>query len=179
MGRVCQMYANHYFARLFIAVLAVPCLALTQPLPAYAQPTKNPTYNRLKTHLDSISAIDTHDHLWPFDKLPGYVETERGRGMNLAGLWRNSYYTWVHPLTPWRPGMKFDAWWAEARHDFADARAATFYRYQAVALKDLYGVDFDRITDEQARDLDARVYRNYLDRRWLYEVVTERANIEL
>src|SRR5262249_3460485 len=68
---------------------------------------------------------------------------------------------------------------ARAKGDFADARAATFYRYQAVALHDLYGVDFDRITDEQARDLDARIYRNYLDRRWLYEVVTERANIAL
>jgi hypothetical protein len=75
--------------------------------------------------------------------------------------------------------MKFDDWWARAKGDFADARAATFYRYQAVAIHDLYGVDFDRITDEQARDLDARVYRNYLDRRWLYEVITEKANIEL
>jgi hypothetical protein len=33
--------------------------------------------------------------------------------------------------------------------------------------------------DEQARQLDRRIHRNYLDRRWLYEVITERANIEL
>src|SRR5262249_1544163 len=102
-----------------------------------------------------------------------------GKGMNLAGIWRNSYYTWVHPLTPWKAGMKFDDWWAKAKHDFADARAASFYRYQAVALKDLYGVDFDTLTDDQARALDRRIYRNYLDKRWLYEVVTEKANIEL
>jgi hypothetical protein len=43
----------------------------------------------------------------------------------------------------------------------------------------LYGVDFDRITDEQARKLDERIYRNYLDQQWLYEVVTQKANIEL
>src|SRR6266404_4028193 len=77
-----------------------------------AQEPKNAaTYARLKAQLDSVAAIDTHDHLWPFDKLPGYVETEHGRGMNLASIWRNSYYTWNHPLTPWQPGQKFDDWW--------------------------------------------------------------------
>src|SRR5207247_4479608 len=137
-------------------VMALFCPLL---LPAALQaqtPRDSPTYQRLKTHLNSVAAIDTHDHLWPFDKLPGYVETEHGRGMNLASIWRNSYYTWVHPLTPWKPGMKFDDWWALAKNDFADARTASFYRYQVVALQDLYGIDFDRITDAQARDLNER-----------------------
>jgi predicted TIM-barrel fold metal-dependent hydrolase len=75
--------------------------------------------------------------------------------------------------------MKFDDWWAKAKHDFANARAASFYRYQLPAFKDLYGVDFDRITDTEARELNDRIYRNYLEKRWLYEVITERANIEL
>ena len=150
-------------------------LALSAP-PKPAAPT---TYQRLLAHVRSVPAIDTHDHLWPFDKLPGFVETERGKGMNLSGLWRNSYYTWVHPLTAWKPGMKFDDWWTKAKHDFVDAKTTSFYRYQALAFKDLYGVDFDTISDEQARSLDARIWRNYLDRRWLYEVVTEKANIEL
>src|SRR5262249_19568547 len=70
-------------------------------------------------------------------------------------------------------------WWAKAKHDFADARATSFYRYQLPAFQDLYGVDFDRITDEQARRLNDRIWRNYLDRRWTLEVVTQRANIEL
>jgi hypothetical protein len=129
--------------------------------------------------LDAVAAIDTHDHLWPFDRLPGYVETEHGRGMNLASLWQNSYYRWINPLTPWKPGQKFDDWWAKAKNDFADARATSFYRYQLPAFQDLYGIDFDRITDEQARTLNDRIYRNYLDQRWLYEVVTQKANIEL
>jgi predicted TIM-barrel fold metal-dependent hydrolase len=145
-----------------------------------AQGTRDTTtYRRLKAALDATPAIDTHDHLWPFDKLPGYVETEHGKGMNLAGLWHNSYYRWINPLTPWKPGQKFDDWWDKARHDFADARATSFYRYQLPAFQDLYGIDFDRITDEQARQLNDRIYRNYLDQRWLYEVVTEKANIEL
>lgn len=136
-------------------------------------------YRRLKTQLDAVPAIDTHDHLWPFDQLPGLVETAKGRGMNLAGLWRNSYFTIVHPLTPWKAGGSFDDWWVKAKHDFDNARAASVYRYQLPAFKDLYGVDFDRLTDAQARELNERIFRNYLDQRWLYHVVTERANIEL
>jgi hypothetical protein len=136
-------------------------------------------YRRIKARLDAVPAIDTHDHLWPFDKLPGYVETEHGKGMNLYSLWRNSYYSWNHSLTPWKAGGKFEDWWSRARHDFDNARAASFYRYQLPAFQDLYGVDFERISDAQARDLNDRIFRNYLDQRWLYEVVTERANIEL
>ncbi len=163
-----------------LSTLLGVCCLLAVPLSAAAAGTRDTaTYRRIKAHLDAVPAIDTHDHLWPFDKLPGYVETDHGRGMNLAGLWRASYYPWTNPLTPWTPGGKFDDWWAKARHDFADARATSFYRYQLPAFQDLYGVDFDHITDEQARELDGRIFRNYLDRRWLYEVVTEKANIEL
>src|SRR5918911_2076272 len=87
-------------------------LGLLLPAPALvaAPPTpETETYRRIKKYLDGVPAIDTHDHLWPFARLPGYVETEHGRGMNLAGLWRSSYYTWNHPLTPWPPGGTFDA----------------------------------------------------------------------
>lgn len=137
------------------------------------------TYKRIKAHIDSVPAIDTHDHLWPFDRLPSLRETDHGRGVNLAGIWQNSYYTWYNPLTPWKDGMKFEDWWATAKDDFCDARATSFYRYHLPAFQDLYGVDFDRITDAQAADLDRRIFANYRDQKWLYEVVTERANIEL
>jgi hypothetical protein len=137
------------------------------------------TYQRIKAQLDAVPAIDTHDHLWPFEQLPGYVETEHGRGMNLASLWRNSYYTWIHPITPWKPKGKFDDWWATAKHDFSNARATSFYRYQLPAFRDLYGVDFDRISDDEARRLNERIFENYRDQKWLHHVVTERANIEL
>src|SRR5262249_21735584 len=123
----------------------------------WAQGTRETTsYRRIKAVLDVVPAIDTHDHLWPFDRLPGYVQTQQGRGMNLAGLWRNSYFAGVHRLTPWTPSIAFTAWWAKAKHDFDDARATSVYRYQLPAFTDLYGVDFDRVTDEQARDLNDR-----------------------
>src|SRR5437899_3305324 len=113
---------------------------LAVPVSTLAQATRDTTtYRRLKAALDAVPAIDTHDHLWPFDKLPGYVETEHGRGMNLASLWQNSYYRRINPLTPWKSGGKFDDWWAKAKHDFADARGTSFYRYQLPAFKDLYG----------------------------------------
>ncbi|MFI5457838.1 MAG: amidohydrolase family protein [Isosphaerales bacterium] len=147
---------------------------------AWGQPThETATYRQLKTALDAIPAIDTHDPLWPFDRLPGYVETQRGLGMNLAGLWRNSYFTSVHPLTAWTPGMSFTAWWDKAKHDFGDARATSVCRYQLPAFADLYNVDFDRITDAQARDLDERIFAHYVNPNWVYHVITERANIEL
>ena len=41
-----------------------------------------PTFQKLNTYLDTIPAIDTHVHLWPFDKLPGCVETAKGEGMS-------------------------------------------------------------------------------------------------
>ena len=151
---------------------------LVDSTPATRRMTPEPV-RRMKEYLDSIPAIDTHDHLWPFDQLPGYVETDRGRGMNLSSIWRNSYYTWFNPLQPWKPGGSFDDWWPKAKHSFDNARATSFYRYQLPAFQDLYGVDFERITDDEARRLNDRIFENYRDQKWLYHVVTERANIEL
>jgi predicted TIM-barrel fold metal-dependent hydrolase len=136
-------------------------------------------FRRLKSHLDAVPAIDTHDHLKPLAILQGSVRTEQGVGVNLFSLWQSSYYTWINPLTPWPESGRFDDWWPRAKHDFDDARATSFYRYQLPAFRDLYGVDFETISDEQARDLNRRIFAHYQDQRWIYEVVTERANIEL
>ena len=75
--------------------------------------------------------------------------------------------------------MTFDAWWEKAKHDFDDARATSFYRYQLPAFQDLYGVDFDQITDlRPARSTSGSSTITRIVR-WLYHVITERANIEL
>jgi predicted TIM-barrel fold metal-dependent hydrolase len=105
--------------------------------------------------------------------------TDRGRGMTLRSIWAGSYYTWINPLSAWPTDQSFDRWWAKAKHDFADARATSFYRYLLPAFTDLYGVDFETMTDEQARDLNDRIFANYQNDDWLQEVVTKRANIEL
>ena len=148
--------------------------------PLSAQNTRGTdTYKRIKVYLDSVPAIDTHDHLLPFDRLKGMVETDRGKGMNLAAIWQHSYYTWINPSTPWQPGMRFDDWWAKAKNDFVNARGTSFYRFLLPAFQDLYRIDFDTITDHQARTLDQRIFNNYRNPTWLYHVITERANIEL
>ncbi len=161
-------------------VLAAQLSLLWALCPLPAQGTRDTTtYKRIKSLLDQVPAIDTHDHLWPFEQLPGYLETDRGRGMNLSSIWRNSYYRWFNPIAPWEKEKTFEAWWAVAKDDFKDARAVSFYRYQLPAFEDLYGVDFETITDSGARQLNDRIFENYRDQRWLYHVVTERANIEL
>lgn len=136
-------------------------------------------YRAMKDYLDKVPAIDTHDHLRPFAEMPGKDMTDKGPAMTLHSLFASSYYPQVGRLTGWRAGESFVQWWARAKHDFDDSRATTFYRYQLPALADLYGVDFDRITDEQAADLNKRIVANYHDSRWLRQVVTEKANIEL
>ncbi|MBX3437386.1 MAG: amidohydrolase family protein, partial [Planctomycetaceae bacterium] len=136
-------------------------------------------YRRIKASLDAVPAIDTHDHLRAFDALPNKVMTPQGQGMTLFSIFDGSYYRWINPLTPWPASGEFDEWWDKAQHNFDDARATSFYRYLLPGFADLYGVDFDTITTEQARDLNRRIFENYRDDKWLLDVVTNRANIEL
>jgi predicted TIM-barrel fold metal-dependent hydrolase len=136
-------------------------------------------YRVLKRELDAVPAIDTHDHPMPFDMLRAPDQTDKGPGMTLHALWQNSYYTWFNPLTPWPKSGRFEDWWPQAKTDFTNARATSFYRYQLPAFSNLYGVDFDSITDEQARAVNDRIFANYQDPHWFHEVVTNRANIEL
>lgn len=160
-----------------LAILWAVCLL---PAISLADDTRSTdTYKRIKAKITSIPAIDTHDHLWPSDRLPANLETKAGKQVNLAGLWRNNYLSGITPMSPWGPDDDFDSWWARGKNDFKNVRATSFYRYQLPAFKDLYGVDFDRITDAEAKKLNDRIVANYKDPRWLYEVVTERANIEL
>jgi hypothetical protein len=136
-------------------------------------------YARIKKSINAVHAIDTHDHLRSFDAIPARVETPAGKGMTLYSLWTGSYYRWTHPLTPWPESGDFDAWWQQAKHSFDDARAASFYRYLLPAFRDLYGVDFETITDDEAHQLNEQIFSNYQDDTWLLDVITQRANIEL
>ena len=136
-------------------------------------------YSRMKESLDSVPAIDTHEHLQAFEAIRNRVETPQGQGMTLYSIWAGSYLRRTTSLTPWPRDSSFDTWWAAAKDDFEDARATSFYRYLLPAFRDLYGVEFDTITPDQARNLNNRIFENYQDDRWLKEVITERANIEL
>src|SRR5579875_30704 len=134
---------------------------------------------RIEAYLDSIRAIDTHEHLRAFNELLGYVETDRVWGMNLYGLWGSSNLGRIDSIAPWKPGERFKEWWGRAKNNFDNVRAAGFYRYMWLAFRDLYNVDFDHITDIQAAELDRRIFENYRNPQWLYQVLKKRANIEL
>ena len=98
------------------------------------------TYKRVKASIDAVPSIDTHDHLWPFDRLPAFSPTKAGKQVNLAGLWRNSYLPGYNAMSPWQESDDFDSWWARGKNDFKNVRALSFYRYQLPAFQDLYGV---------------------------------------
>ncbi len=156
------------------------CLICATAATARAADIKTtPLYARIKAAIDAVPAIDTHDHLRPFDQIPNQDETDRGRGVTLHSIFDGSYYPQIKRVTPWPRGRSFDDWWSAARRDFDDSRATSFYRYLLPAFRDLYGVDFDAITDQQARELNDRIFANYKDDKWLVDVVTRRANIEL
>jgi hypothetical protein len=84
------------------------------------------SFRRIKALLDATPAIDTHDHLPPFDRIAGRVQTERGPGMTLFSVWQSSYYTWFNPLSAWPKSGRFEDWWPRAKHDFENARATSF-----------------------------------------------------
>jgi len=117
---------------------------------------KTELYTRIKASIDAVPAIDTHDHLQPFDQISNRNTTDRGEGVTLRSLWAGSYYTWINPLSPWPEDGSFATWWSKAEHDFSSARATSFYRYLLPAFRDLYGVDFDTITPEEASKLNDR-----------------------
>ena len=54
---------------------------------------KSDSFRRIKLHIDSVPAIDTHDHLKPLSILQGSVRTDQGIGMTLYSLWSSSYHS--------------------------------------------------------------------------------------
>jgi uncharacterized protein len=138
-----------------------------------------PLYGRIKAGLDAVSAIDSHDHLRPFNEIPNQDVTDAGRGVTLHSIFAGSYFGGINRLSPWAEGKSFGDWWKIAQRDFETARATSSYRYLLPAFRDLYGVDFDTITADEARRLNDRIFANYKDDKWLVDVITRRANIEL
>ena len=155
-------------------------LLLASPYAAQAHDVKETAvFARIKASIDGVSAIDTHEHLCPFELLHEQFGAGPDKDINLWSIFQGSYYKWINPLEAWPEDNRFDTWWAKAQFNFKNAKATSFYRYLLPAFKDLYGVDFDTITTAQARTLNERIVQNYKDDQWLKQVITERANIEL
>ena len=151
----------------------------TMPAHGHFDIKQTPLYQRIKSSLDDVPAIDTHEHIRGFQSLPNRVSTPRGEGINLFSIWNHSYLKRTTEIAPWPVDGQFDSWWASAASDFDNCRATSFYRYMLPAFRDLYDVDFDTLTADQARQLNDRIFDNYQNTEWIKQVVTQRANIEL
>ncbi|MCC6126595.1 MAG: amidohydrolase family protein [Pirellulales bacterium] len=140
-------------------------------------------YARIKARLDAVPAIDTHSHLRGPRQLQNVLEHEfRGDKPSdcaLHRVWSVSYFTWAHPLAAWPADRRFDAWWTAAQADFDNSRARSAYRAMLPIFRDLYGVDFESLTLDQAEELNARMEKNYENPDWADEVLRKRANTEL
>jgi uncharacterized protein len=140
-------------------------------------------YARLKARLDAVPAIDTHSHLRGPEFFKFVLEHDfRGDKPSdcaLHRLWNTSYFTGGHILAPWPADCRFDAWWTAAQVNFNDSRARSAYRAMLPLFRDLYGVDFESLTLEQAQELNARMEKNLENPDWAEEVLRKRANTEL
>ena len=68
---------------------------------------RSDVYHRLKSGLDKVRAIDTHDHLRAFTKIADRVETPEGHGFNLYSIWAHSYLTRTTDISPWPADGRF------------------------------------------------------------------------
>ena len=137
------------------------------------------TYTRIKKCIDSVPSINTHDHLMPFDQIRHRNKTERGEGMTLRSIWAGSYFTWIHPLENGRKtvrsilgGQRLSTTLPTPRRP---ASTATCCRRSVTCTMST----LTRSLLSKLVRLNDRIFENYKDDRWLHEVITERANIEL
>ncbi|MBN1910855.1 MAG: amidohydrolase family protein [Pirellulales bacterium] len=168
------------FLRLvFLVVLLLPAFVLF----ARAGDTKDTeVYARIKAYLDTVRGIDTHTHLidpHTAERVRQQYDMENPPTCALERTWRVSYLTWAHPLAPWSKDRKFDTWWKVAEPQLRNYRARSAYRSMLPLYTDLYGVDFDTLTLDQARALNERMEKNYKRPDWPEEVLLRRANTEL
>jgi|GEM_PF-7134563 len=107
-----------------LSLLMSACFLAGMTGQAPAAEVRTASFPVLKAFLDQVPAIDTHDHLWKWEDLPGWREAEDGtRIMNLASIWQNSYLNGFRAVPAWQSKDKFADWWQRAKSSFANALA--------------------------------------------------------
>ncbi|MGD9126792.1 MAG: amidohydrolase family protein [Planctomycetia bacterium] len=171
-----KMFARRWF--LVFALVLVPAWC------AHAEDVKKTeVYARIKAKLDAVPAIDTHGHFlghsYAKQILERDIQIEKPKDCILHRFWTRNYFVWGHHLAPWPEDGKFETWWKVAEKDFENSRARSAYRAELPVFKDLYGVDYDTLTLERAKDLNARMEKNFADPDWAEEIIVRRANTQL
>ena len=140
-------------------------------------------YVRLKQKLDAVPGIDTHSHICGYHEALHHAKRcfggEKPKDCALHYVWTHSYFTWGHVLARWPQDGNFDAWWNAAQANFQDSRARSAYRTMLPIFQDLYGVDFETLSVDQAKRLNARMEKNFSNPDWAYEILRKKANTEI
>ncbi len=134
---------------------------------------------RLRAYLQHVSAIDTHDHLRPFDLLIANGASDQNPGIGFVDLLNGAYVRDLAPIPVRQANEPVAQWWEKSSETFADVRATGFYQCLRLGLRDLYGVDLNSLGPAVAAALDDKILAHYQDERWTEEVITRWSNIEL
>jgi len=139
-------------------------------------------YRRIKSHVDQIRLIDTHEHLGSEDsylkrptdflvRMLHYVESDLiSAGMPPASGGK--------PLRVQDLEVPLAERWALFRTSWQEARLTGYGRALARSTRDLYGVDLDALTPDTPRQLNERIAAE--NRPGLYRrVLKEKARIDL
>jgi uncharacterized protein len=140
-------------------------------------------YRRLKTEIDEIRLVDTHEHLpseaerlkKPADCLAimlHYVESD----LVSAGLPRSGGDAWRIGLQDAK--LPFDQRWAQFQEFWPDVRLTGYGRALERSARDLYGVRLDTLTPETGKELNARM-AEVLKPGFYNWVLKEKARIDL
>jgi hypothetical protein len=161
----------------------VLALVLIPALSVYAEDVKKTdVYARIKAKLDAVQGIDTHSHLCGPGSVKHALENsfsgKTPKDCPLHYVWQRSYFTWGHHLARWPKDGNFENWWNAAQKNFQNSRARSAYRAMLPIFTDLYGVDFETLNAEQAKDLDAKMKKNYENPDWPEEVLVKKANTQ-
>ena len=116
---------NSIFRNRFLWIVPV-LLAQSEALHSHPNDVKQTAlYGRIKTSLDAVPAIDTHDHLRAFEEIADRVETTRGRGMTVCKIVRDDHYGNLFLAAP--KGSTPGGWGTSLdriSHDFPSSRIA-------------------------------------------------------
>jgi len=111
--------------------------------------------------------------------MPHQDPTGNGNAVTVHSLWAGSYLPYLTDLPPWPADRSVATWWGQAKECFRTVRGTGFYRQLLPALRDLYDVDFDTISDDGIVELNRRVMEHHADPDWVRHVVVDRANVEM
>jgi len=133
-------------------------------------------YARLLEQIQEIEIIDTHEHILSQEE----VKQEQ---LHLFRVFENSYarFDFISAGMPpdvWEKGDPREIW--EVWREFQDQVGMTCFTRDVIrALQDLYGLEGNRITEDNWRELSEKIIRAYERKDWYEYVLNKRARVKI